>query len=76
MDKLNKSLEFLKLLSATTSETLIINMKTLFTTCDENNYDNLKEANLTRIQVELHRIIKHYPNVGSKALKGYFYHMA
>ncbi|CAF5149949.1 unnamed protein product [Rotaria sp. Silwood1] len=51
-------------------------MKTLFTTCDENNYDNLKEANLTRIQVELHRIIKHYPNVGSKALKGYFYHMA
>ncbi|CAF5168867.1 unnamed protein product [Rotaria sp. Silwood1] len=65
-------------------------VETFFTTCDENDYNvrltaeenlnkfvkNLKEAVLTRIQVELHRIIKHYPNVGSKALKGYFYHMA
>ncbi|CAF5089064.1 unnamed protein product, partial [Rotaria sp. Silwood1] len=58
-------------------------MKTLFTTCDENNYDvrltaeenlnkfvkNLKEAVLTRIQVELYRIIRHNPNVGPNALK-------
>ncbi|CAF5118143.1 unnamed protein product, partial [Rotaria sp. Silwood1] len=33
---------------------------------------NLKEADLTRIQVELYRIIKHNPNVGPNALKGYF----
>ncbi|CAF5173933.1 unnamed protein product, partial [Rotaria sp. Silwood1] len=58
----------------------------LFTTCDENDYDvrltadenlnqlvkNLKEANLTRIQVESHRIIKHNPNIEPNALKGYF----
>ncbi|CAF3620376.1 unnamed protein product [Rotaria sp. Silwood1] len=61
----------------------------LFTTCDENDYNvrltaeenlnkfvkNLKEADLTRIQVELHRIIKHNPNVGPNALKGYFYYL-
>ncbi|CAF1029063.1 unnamed protein product [Rotaria sordida] len=59
-------------------------METLFTTCDENDYNvrltaeeslnkfakNLKEAVLTRIQVELHGIIKHNPNVEPKALKG------
>ncbi|CAF3848927.1 unnamed protein product [Rotaria sp. Silwood1] len=83
MDKLSKSVEVLKLLSTTTSETLIIksnnenyfklsttSVETLFTTCDENDYNircaakeslnkfvkNLKEADLTRIQVELHRI--------------------
>ncbi|CAF5145638.1 unnamed protein product [Rotaria sp. Silwood1] len=52
MDKPNKSLEFLKLLSTTASETLIIkgnnenyfkliksNVETLFTTCDENDYN-------------------------------------
>ncbi|CAF3966829.1 unnamed protein product [Rotaria sp. Silwood1] len=84
MDKLNKSLEFLKLLSTTASETLIINVDTLFTTCDENDYNvqltaeenlnkfNLKEADLTRIPVELYRTIKHNPNVGPNALKGYF----
>ncbi|CAF1367987.1 unnamed protein product [Rotaria sp. Silwood1] len=58
-------------------------MKTLFTTCDENDYDvrltveenlnefvkNLKEVVLTRSQVELHRTIKHNPNVGPNALK-------
>ncbi|CAF5092756.1 unnamed protein product, partial [Rotaria sp. Silwood1] len=60
---------------------------TLFTTCDENDYNvrltveenlnkfNLKEAVLTRIQVELHRIIKHNPNVEPNALKGYFYYL-
>ncbi|CAF1367683.1 unnamed protein product [Rotaria sp. Silwood1] len=81
MDKLNKSLEFLKLLSTTASKILIINVETLFTTCDENDYNvrltveenlnkfNLKEAVLTRIQVELHRIIKHNPNVEPNALK-------
>ncbi|CAF3787916.1 unnamed protein product [Rotaria sp. Silwood1] len=61
----------------------------LFTTCDENDYDvrltadenlnqlvkNLKEANLTRIQVESHRIIKHNPNIEPNALKGYFYYL-
>ncbi|CAF5166603.1 unnamed protein product, partial [Rotaria sp. Silwood1] len=61
-------------------------VETLFTTCDENDYNvrltaeenlnkfvkNLKEAVLTRIQVELLRIIKHNPNVGPNALKGYF----
>ncbi|CAF1429014.1 unnamed protein product [Rotaria sp. Silwood1] len=83
MDKLSKSVEVLKLLSTTTSETLIIksnnenyfklsttSVETLFITCDENDYNirfateesfnkfvkNLKEADLTRIQVELHRI--------------------
>ncbi|CAF5079902.1 unnamed protein product [Rotaria sp. Silwood1] len=102
MDKLNKSLEFLKLLSTTSSKTLIIkgnnenyfklikaNVETLFTTCDENDYNvrltaeenlnkfvkNLKEADSTRIQVELYRIIKHNPNVGPNALKGYFYYL-
>ncbi|CAF1428652.1 unnamed protein product [Rotaria sp. Silwood1] len=30
---------------------------------------NLKEANLTRIPVELYRTIKHNPNVGPNALK-------
>ncbi|CAF1442512.1 unnamed protein product [Rotaria sp. Silwood1] len=102
MDKLSKSLEVLRLLSTTTSETLIIkgnnenyfklikaSVETLFTTCDENNYNvrltaeenlnkfvtNLKEADLTRIQVELYRIIKHNPNVGPNALKGYFYYL-
>ncbi|CAF1066773.1 unnamed protein product [Rotaria sp. Silwood1] len=100
MDKLSKSLEFSKLLSTTKSETLIIKgnnenyfklikarVETLFTTCDENDYNvrltaeenlnkfNLKEAVLTRIQVELHRIIKHNPNVGPNALKGYFYYL-
>ncbi|CAF4998203.1 unnamed protein product [Rotaria sp. Silwood1] len=96
MDKLNKSLEFLKLLSTTASETLIIkgnnenyfklikaSVETLFTKCDENDYNvrltaeeslnkfvqNLKEAVLTRIRVELYRIIKHNPNVGPNALK-------
>ncbi|CAF3339200.1 unnamed protein product, partial [Rotaria sp. Silwood2] len=58
-------------------------VETLFTTCTKNGYDirltfeenlnklvkNLKEPNLTRIQVELHRIIKRNPNVGSSALK-------
>ncbi|CAF1131567.1 unnamed protein product [Rotaria sordida] len=58
-------------------------VETLFTTCDENDYNvrltteeslnkfvkNLKEAVLTRIQVELHGIIKHNPNVESKVLK-------
>ncbi|CAF5019018.1 unnamed protein product [Rotaria sp. Silwood1] len=58
-------------------------VETLFTTCDENdsnvrltaeeNFDkfvkDLKEADLTRIQVELYRIIKHNPNVGPNALK-------
>ncbi|CAF5040892.1 unnamed protein product, partial [Rotaria sp. Silwood1] len=52
MDKLNKSLEFLKLLSTTSSKTLIIkgnnenyfklvkaSVETLFTTCDENDYN-------------------------------------
>ncbi|CAF4207370.1 unnamed protein product [Rotaria sordida] len=61
-------------------------METLFTTCDENDYNvpftaeeslnkfvkNLKEAVLTRIQVELHRIIKHNPSVEPKALKEYY----
>ncbi|CAF3885248.1 unnamed protein product [Rotaria sp. Silwood1] len=89
MDKLNKSLEFLKLLSTTASKILIINMKTLFTTCDENDYDvrltveenlnefvkNLKEVVLTRSQVESHRIIKHNPNIEPNALKGYFYYL-
>ncbi|CAF4207461.1 unnamed protein product, partial [Rotaria sordida] len=89
MDKLSKSLEFLKLLSKTTSELIIksndenyfklikASMETLFTTCDENDYnisltaeEKFKEAVLTRIQVELHGIIKHNPNVESKALKG------
>ncbi|CAF1478146.1 unnamed protein product [Rotaria sp. Silwood1] len=83
MDKLSKSLEFLKLLS-TTSETLIIKLIIRFFcvyhfifisyTCNENDYDNLKEPKLTRIQVELHRIIKRSPNVGSRgALKDYFF---
>ncbi|CAF5152751.1 unnamed protein product [Rotaria sp. Silwood1] len=85
MDRLSKSHEVLRLLSTTKSETLIIkgnnenyfklvkaSVETLFTTCDENDYNNLKEAVLTRIQVELHRIIKHNPNVGPNALKGYF----
>ncbi|CAF4247205.1 unnamed protein product [Rotaria sp. Silwood2] len=54
----------------------------LFTTSDENDYDvqsaveenlnkffkNLKEANLIRIQTELHRIIKFNPNVRSRTL--------
>ncbi|CAF1499013.1 unnamed protein product [Rotaria sp. Silwood1] len=68
MDKLNKSLEFLKLLSATTSETLIIkgnnencfklikaSVETLFTTCDENNYDVRLTAdeNLNQLVKEL-----------------------
>ncbi|CAF3889180.1 unnamed protein product [Rotaria sp. Silwood1] len=58
-------------------------VETLFTTCDENDYNvrltaeenfdkfvkDLKEADLTRIQVELYRIIKHNPNVGPNALK-------
>ncbi|CAF1383056.1 unnamed protein product [Rotaria sp. Silwood1] len=62
----------------------------LFTKCDENDYGvrltaeenlikfvkNLKEAVLTRIQVKLHRIINHNPNVEPKALKGYFYYLA
>ncbi|CAF1516765.1 unnamed protein product [Rotaria sp. Silwood1] len=99
MDKLSKSLEVLRLLSTTKSETLIIkgnnenylklikaSVETLFLTCNENDYDvrmtaeeslnkfvkNLKEADSTRIQVELYRIIKHNPNVGPNALKGYF----
>ncbi|CAF4954161.1 unnamed protein product [Rotaria sp. Silwood1] len=99
MDKLNKSLEFLKLLSTTASKILIIkgnnenyfklvkaSVETLFTTCDENDYNvrltaeeslnkfvqNLKEADLTRIQVELYRIIKHNPNVEPNALKEYY----
>ncbi|CAF2804314.1 unnamed protein product [Rotaria sp. Silwood2] len=136
MDKLSKSLEVLKLLSTTTSETLVSNneksrldpisiskekihhlnnitdllcspslikgnndnyfklltasVETLFTTCDENDYDvrlaaeenlnklvkNLKEANLTRIQVELHRIIKRNPNIGPRALKGSLWRFA
>ncbi|CAF5111520.1 unnamed protein product, partial [Rotaria sp. Silwood1] len=64
-------------------------MKTLFTTCDENDYDvrltveenlnefvkNLKEVVLTRSQVESHRIIKHNPNIEPNALKGYFYYL-
>ncbi|CAF1463772.1 unnamed protein product [Rotaria sp. Silwood1] len=64
-------------------------VETLFTTCDEYNYNvrltaeenlnkfvkNLKEVDLTRIQVELYRIIKHNPNVGPNALKGYFYYL-
>ncbi|CAF5175545.1 unnamed protein product, partial [Rotaria sp. Silwood1] len=59
-------------------------VETLFTTCDENdsnvrltaeeNFDkfvkDLKEADLTRIQVELYRIIKHNPNLDPNALKG------
>ncbi|CAF4062179.1 unnamed protein product [Rotaria sordida] len=59
-------------------------VETLFTACDENDYNvrltteeslnkfvkNLKEVVLTRIQVELHRIIKHNPNVEPKILKG------
>ncbi|CAF3784979.1 unnamed protein product, partial [Rotaria sordida] len=58
-------------------------VETLFTACDENDYNvrltteeslnkfvkNLKEVVLTRIQVELHRIIKHNPNVEPKILK-------
>ncbi|CAF3973785.1 unnamed protein product, partial [Rotaria sp. Silwood1] len=36
---------------------------------------NLKEAVLTRIQVELYQIIKHNPNVEPNALKGYFYYL-
>ncbi|CAF5034031.1 unnamed protein product, partial [Rotaria sp. Silwood1] len=86
MDKLSKSVEVLKLLSTTASETLIINVETLFTTCDENDYNvrltaeeslnkfvkNLKEADLTRIPVELYRTIKHNPNVGPNALKEYY----
>ncbi|CAF5101850.1 unnamed protein product [Rotaria sp. Silwood1] len=136
MDKLSKSLEVLKLLSTTTSETLVANneksrldpisiskekihhlnnitdllcspslikgnndnyfklvtasVEILFTTCDENDCDvrlaaeenlnklvkNLKEANLTRIQVELHRIIKRNPNVGPRALKGALWRFA
>ncbi|CAF5031993.1 unnamed protein product [Rotaria sp. Silwood1] len=61
-------------------------VETLFTTCGENDYNvrftadenlnqlvkNLKGAVLTRIQVELHRIINHNPNVEPNALKGYF----
>ncbi|CAF1314795.1 unnamed protein product [Rotaria sordida] len=52
MNKLSKSREILKLLSTTTLETLIIkgnnenyfklvttSVETLFTTCDENDYD-------------------------------------
>ncbi|CAF1464460.1 unnamed protein product [Rotaria sp. Silwood1] len=97
MERLSKSHEVLRLLSTTTSERLIIkgnnenyfklikaSVETLFTTCDENDYNvrltaeenlnkfvkNLKEAVLTRIQVELHRIINHNPNVGPNALKG------
>ncbi|CAF1305293.1 unnamed protein product [Rotaria sp. Silwood1] len=81
MDKLSKSVEVLKLLSTTTSQTLIINVEKLFTKCDENDYDvrltaeenlnhlNLKEVDLTRIQVELHGVITHNPNVGPTALK-------
>ncbi|CAF1623735.1 unnamed protein product [Rotaria sp. Silwood1] len=63
---------------------VITSMKTLFTSYDKNDYDvrltteeylhqlakNLKESDLRKIQVELHRIIKHNPNVGPKALKG------
>ncbi|CAF4303649.1 unnamed protein product [Rotaria sp. Silwood2] len=63
-------------------------VETLFTTCTKNGYDvrltfeenlnklvkNLKEPNLTRIQVELHRIIKRNPNVGSRALKANVIH--
>ncbi|CAF5042804.1 unnamed protein product [Rotaria sp. Silwood1] len=90
MNKRSKSLDVLKLLSTTTSRTLIINVEKLFTKCDENDYGvrltaeenlikfvkNLKEAVLTRIQVKLHRIINHNPNVEPKALKGYFYYLA
>ncbi|CAF0997220.1 unnamed protein product [Rotaria sordida] len=80
MDKLSKSLEVLKLLSTTTTlETLIIKgnnenyfklitaiVETLFTTCNENDYDNLQKPKLTTIQVELHRIIKRNLNVGPR----------
>ncbi|CAM2712576.1 unnamed protein product [Rotaria socialis] len=136
MDKLSKSLEVLKLLSTTTSETsiasneksrldaasiskekihhlnnivdllcspslikannenyfklLTASVETLFMTCDETDYDvrisaeenisklvkNHKEINLTRIQVELHRIIKRNPNVGPRALKGALWRFA
>ncbi|CAF1297667.1 unnamed protein product [Rotaria sp. Silwood1] len=81
MDKLSKSVEVLKLLSTTTSQTLIINVEKLFTKCDENDYGvrltaeenlnhlNLKEVDLTRIQVELHGVITHNPNVEPTALK-------
>ncbi|CAF5031843.1 unnamed protein product, partial [Rotaria sp. Silwood1] len=57
MDKLSKSLEVLRLLSTTKSETLIIkgnnenyfklvkgSVETLFTTCDENAYNKLLMA--------------------------------
>ncbi|CAF0772812.1 unnamed protein product [Didymodactylos carnosus] len=56
----------------------------LFLHCDEQDYDvrlaaeenttklvkSLKEVQLARVQVELHRIIKRNPNVGPRALKG------
>ncbi|CAF1447311.1 unnamed protein product, partial [Rotaria sordida] len=62
----------------------------LFTACNENDYNvpltaeeslnkfakNLKEVVLTRIQVELHGIIKHNPNVEPKILKGVLWRFA
>ncbi|CAF0989463.1 unnamed protein product [Didymodactylos carnosus] len=58
--------------------------ETLFSHCDEQDYDvrlaaeenitklvkSLKELQLTRVQFELHRVIKRNPNVGPRALKG------
>ncbi|CAF4569608.1 unnamed protein product [Rotaria sp. Silwood2] len=76
MDKLTKSVEVLKLLSTTTSETLIIKGN------NENDYNVplTVEENLNQLVKVLEKnffykfllIIKHNPNVGSRTLKGYF----
>ncbi|CAF4733748.1 unnamed protein product [Rotaria sp. Silwood2] len=76
MDKLSKSVEVIKLLSTTTSETLSIKGN------NENDYDVplTVEENLNQLVKVLEKnffykfllIIKHNPNVGPKALKGYF----
>ncbi|CAF4708672.1 unnamed protein product [Rotaria sp. Silwood2] len=77
MDKLSKSVEVLKLLSTTTSETLIIKGN------NENDYNAplTVEENLNQLVKVLEKnffykfllIIKHNSNVGLKALKGYFF---
>ncbi|CAF3598174.1 unnamed protein product [Adineta steineri] len=69
---------------------LTASVETLFLNCDDNDHDvrlatdenlnklikNLKDIHLTRIQVELHRIIKRNPNVGPRALKGALWRFA
>ncbi|CAF3287322.1 unnamed protein product [Rotaria sp. Silwood2] len=77
MDKLSKSVEVIKLLSTTTSETLSIKGN------NENDYNVplTVEENLNQLVKVLEKnffykfllIIKHNPNVGSRTLKGYFY---